>query len=87
MATEPLPRLDSDIEIRNRLNFWIPISKFGIEHFNCADHDLTYCRLKPGDIWEDPVHGHRVGVLDVTCPDAVLKMMGGKKAKVAVNET
>ena len=66
MATEPLPRLDSDAEIRKNL--------------------LPHCRLKLGDVWEDPVRGHRIGVLDVTCPDAVLKMMGGKKAKVAVND-
>ena len=66
MATEPLPRLDSDTEIQTEL--------------------LAYCRLKPGDVWEDPVHGHRIGVLDVTCPDAVLKMMGDKKAQVAVND-
>ena len=66
MATEPLPRLDSDTEIRQTL--------------------LAYCRLKPGDIWEDPVGGHRVGVLDATCPDAVSKIMGGKKAKVSVND-
>ena len=66
MATEPLPRLDSDTETRKYL--------------------LGYCRLKPGDVWEDPIGGHRVGVLDVTCPDAVSKMMEGKKAKVAVND-
>ena len=66
MVTEPLPRLDSDAEIRKEL--------------------LTYCRLKPGDVWEDPVQGHKVGVLDATCPDAVSKIMGSKKAKVAVND-
>ena len=66
MATEPLPRLDSDTEIRKDL--------------------LTYCRLKPGDIWEDPVGGHKVGVLDATSPNAVSEIMGGRQAKVAVND-
>lgn len=66
MATEPLPRLDSDTSIRKKL--------------------LTYCRLKPGDIWEDPVRGHKVGVLDATCPDSIAKIMEHKKAKVAVND-
>ena len=61
MATEPLPRLDSDAEIRKKL--------------------LPHCRLKLGDVWEDPVHGHRIGVLDVTCPDAVLKIMRGQKGE------
>ena len=66
MATEPLPRLDSDTEIRKDL--------------------LAYCRLKPGDVWEDPVRGHKVGALDATCPNAVSKIMGSNKAKVAVND-
>lgn len=47
---------------------------------------LTYCRLKPGEVWEDPVQGHKVGVLDATCSDAVSKIIGDKKAKVAVND-
>ena len=47
---------------------------------------LTYCRLKPGEIWEDPVRRHRVGVLDATCPNTVSKIMGDKKAKAAVND-
>ena len=47
---------------------------------------LTYCRLKPGEIWEDSVHGHKVGVLDATCSDAVSEIMGHNKAKVAVND-
>ena len=66
MATEPLPRLDSDTEIRKKL--------------------LTHCRLKPGEIWEDPVRGHKVGVLDATCPDAVSEIMGDEKAKLALND-
>ena len=66
MATEPLPRLDSDNEIWEKL--------------------LPHCRLKLGDVWEDTVHGHKVGVLDATCSDAVSKIMGDKKAKVAVND-
>lgn len=66
MATEPLPRLDSDAEIRQKL--------------------LPRCRIKLGEVWEDPVRGHKVGVLDATCPDAVSEIMGCKKAKVVVND-
>ena len=66
MTTEPLPRLDSDTEIRKKL--------------------LTYCRLKPGEIWEDPVQGHKVGVLDATCPDEISEIMGHKKTKLTVND-
>ena len=42
--TEPLPRLDSNKELKEKL--------------------LTFCRLKKGEVWIDPVKGHRVGVLD-----------------------
>ena len=47
---------------------------------------LTYCRLKPGEIWEDPVQGHKVGVLDATCPDEISEIMGHKKTKLTVND-
>ena len=44
------------------------------------------CRLAPGEVWEDPVAGHRVGVLDATDGDAVARLMGGEKAALAVND-
>ncbi len=47
---------------------------------------LPYCRLQDGDIWEDPVAGHRVGVLDATDPMAIQKLMAGTKAKLVVND-
>ncbi len=47
---------------------------------------LLHCRLKPGEVWHDPVRGHKVGVLDATCPDAVSRIVGCDKAKIAVND-
>ena len=47
---------------------------------------LPLCRLKPGEVWQDPVRGHRVGALDATCPDAVSEIVGHDKARVAVND-
>jgi hypothetical protein len=44
MKKHPLPRLDRDQAIRERL--------------------IGACRLSPGEVWEDPCHGHRVGCLD-----------------------
>jgi len=44
MKKHPLPRLDRDQSIRERLG--------------------GACRLNPGEVWEDPLHGHRVGCLD-----------------------
>ncbi len=47
---------------------------------------LPLCRLKYGDIWEDPVNGHKVGVLDATKLDDVKKISDGEKAKLVVND-
>ena len=47
---------------------------------------LPLCRLNYGEIWEDPVRGHRVGVLDATNPDDVLKISDLEKTKLLVND-
>ena len=40
---------------------------------------IPYCRLDRGEIWEDSVAGHRVGVLDATNQDDIDCLMGGEK--------
>lgn len=65
-ATERLPRIDRNPELRQRL--------------------LPLCRLKVGEIWQDPVRGHRVSVLDATCMRDVENLMGKAKASLAVND-
>jgi len=47
---------------------------------------LPFCRLKYGEIWEDPIKGHRVGVLDATNYKDVKKIMGNERAKLIVND-
>ena len=47
---------------------------------------LPLCRLKYGEIWEDPVHGHKVGVLDATKYTDVEKIIKGERAKLVVND-
>lgn len=47
---------------------------------------LPLCRLKKGDIWEDSKRGHRVGVLDATNEEDVLKNLGRKKTKLVIND-
>ena len=47
---------------------------------------LPLCRLKRGEVWEDPRSGHRVGVLDATSANDVKKLMGTDKADLAVND-
>lgn len=47
---------------------------------------LPLCRLQAGEIWEDPIHGHRVGVLDATSLKDVLQLFGFEKATLAVQD-
>lgn len=56
-----------------------------------ADRELhrklqEYCRLKPGEIWEDPIAGHRVGVLDATKKESVRKLVDNSIVTLAVND-
>ena len=44
------------------------------------------CRLEPGNVWEDPVRGHRVGVLDATNADHVVKAVGNLRPSLLVND-
>jgi site-specific DNA-methyltransferase (adenine-specific) len=47
---------------------------------------LRYCRLRSGEVWEDPARGHRVGVLDATSRRDVSKIMPTEKARLIVND-
>ena len=47
---------------------------------------LPFCRLRYGDIWEDSVSGHKVGVLDATKLSDVTKIMGTDKTKLVIND-
>jgi DNA modification methylase len=47
---------------------------------------LPHCRLKKGEIWEDPKGKHRLGVLDATNPGEVKKIFGSKKAHLVIND-
>ena len=47
---------------------------------------LPYCRLAPGDIWEDMENGHRVGVLDAAKAEHLVKILQGTRPALAVND-
>jgi len=66
MKNNPLPRLDTSAEWRDRL--------------------LPHCRLKPGEIWQDPNSRHRVGCLDATDPEAITTLVGGSSATLAIQD-
>ena len=47
---------------------------------------LPLSRLKYGEVWEDPIKGHKVGVLDATKIENVRKIMGSEKTKLIIND-
>ena len=50
------------------------------------EHLLDHCRLRPGEIWTDPVAGHRVGCIDSADPLAVSSLMGKKLATLTIQD-
>jgi site-specific DNA-methyltransferase (adenine-specific) len=47
---------------------------------------LPYCRLKPGEIWVDPINGHKVGCLDAANGSEVRQLMGDEYARLAIHD-
>lgn len=47
---------------------------------------LPYCRLQLGEIWVDPVRGHRVGCLDASNHMAIDNIMSGEQAQLAIHD-
>lgn len=47
---------------------------------------LALCRLRPGEVWEDQVHGHRVGVLDATSLEDMSKIVEDEKTNLIIND-
>ncbi len=47
---------------------------------------LPFCRLQAGEIWEDRVRGHRVGVLDATDARAVERLLAGRPVDCFIND-
>lgn len=47
---------------------------------------LPLCRLAPGEVWSDPLRGHRVGCLDAANPDQIESLMDGQKAQLAIHD-
>ena len=53
---------------------------------NLRSRILPFCRLAYGEFWEDPVSGHRVGVVDATIGADVRKFVGSERAQLLVND-
>jgi DNA modification methylase len=50
------------------------------------DRLLKYCRLEPGQIWEDKESGHRIGVLDANNPEHFEQITCGDKPSLFIND-
>lgn len=46
----------------------------------------THCRLRPGEVWEDPSGKHRVGCLDASQWEEVQKLVCGKEGQLALHD-
>ena len=47
---------------------------------------LPHCRLRVGEIWEDPLGVHRIGCLDAAEPADMRRLLAGKKADLAIQD-
>ena len=47
---------------------------------------LPFCRLKEGEVWEDPAGKHKVACIDATDDNSIKKIIGWKKATLAVQD-
>ncbi|MEY3220931.1 MAG: hypothetical protein RIT27_2288 [Pseudomonadota bacterium] len=47
---------------------------------------LPFCRLKTGEIWEDSISGHRVGVLDATQKNDISRLFENHKATLSIQD-
>ncbi len=45
-----------------------------------------YCRLRQGEVWEDPIGKHRVGCLDASRWEDVQKLVGSDVARLALHD-
>jgi site-specific DNA-methyltransferase (adenine-specific) len=66
MKNNPLPRLDNNAEIRERL--------------------LPFCRLQPGDIWDDPDGRHRIGCNDAADRDQIRELVADEEPTLAIHD-
>ena len=55
-------------------------------HGDLREKVLPYCRLDYGDVWEDPIRGHKVGVLDARKIDDIRKLFRDDKTKLIIND-
>lgn len=50
------------------------------------DQLLPFCRLKPGEVWEDSERGHRVACIDSAEPRQVRSLVGNTRTTLALHD-
>jgi site-specific DNA-methyltransferase (adenine-specific) len=63
----------------------LPIPRLDRNH-EVHHHLLKYCRLREGEIWDDPLKKHRIGCLDAANLNHIKKLMGDTKATLAIHD-
>jgi len=66
MKNNPLPRLDDNTELRERL--------------------LPFCRLQPGEIWDDPDGRHRIGCTDAADSRQIRELVADATPTLAIHD-
>ncbi|WP_448561852.1 DNA-methyltransferase [Trichothermofontia sp.] len=56
------------------------------DHPDIRQKLLPFCRLVPGEVWIDPLRGHRIGCLDATNPHQMATLMAGTTATLAIHD-
>ena len=76
---------------RDRTGEGVKITGASAERLSRLDTDPAlrdrlrpFCRLAPGEIWEDPVRGHRVGVMDAGREGSVRSLLEAARPALAV---
>ncbi len=62
-----------------------PLPRLDIDS-ETRDKLLPLCRLEPGDIWTDPEERHKVACVDAGDSEAILRLMQGDLAQLAVQD-
>ena len=79
------PNLSPDRENKSKRGSAEELKRLDL-HGELREKILPLCRLKYGEVWEDSVKGHKVGVLDATKIEDVKKITGSEKTKLIIND-
>jgi site-specific DNA-methyltransferase (adenine-specific) len=85
-ATIPsLFHYESPVDTNNKGKTAERLSRLDL-HSELRHKILPLCRLNYGQIWRDPVNGHKVGVLDARKLEDVKRIVDNEKVKLVLND-